>query len=212
MRPLSSVEKYRAGESREIPYDLTDPYDRAIWTALQLYVDFLERLVLQRQQELGISRAKSLIYRRNVDTRSLRPMLAWELEQALTDLRDVARGDKQRESGELYETTRSVVEALFAQEAIYTYAVPTEFWAAGKEATKKRLPDAPAVLNGVLAPLSHLIRVGLGEIVSQSEAARRLGVSVATVAHHIEAGRLPAVRIGRKVCIPAKEISKEQKN
>jgi len=40
----STVELYRSGEILEVPYDLSDPLQRSIWSALQLYMDHVGTL------------------------------------------------------------------------------------------------------------------------------------------------------------------------
>jgi excisionase family DNA binding protein len=207
VRLLSSVERYRAGRLDKVPYDLTDPYDRAIWTALQLYVDHLERMALRRQHELGIYRVRSIIYNERIDTRSLRPKLPWELEQAMQYLKGAVREGSEEDVREVRDAAQGIIEALFTRDGAPPPSIPPGFWEAGKVGKEEYAPDAPTTLDDILAPLSFLIRAGLGSIVSQSEMAQRLGISVTAVAHRIASGQLYAIRVGRSVLIPVEEGS-----
>jgi hypothetical protein len=58
----STVEQYRSGEILEVPYDLSDPLERSIWTALQLYVDHLERRAILAAEEFDLPEIWSALH------------------------------------------------------------------------------------------------------------------------------------------------------
>lgn len=201
MRIMSSVERYRRGEIREAPYDLSDPFGRAIWRALSLYVDHLEMEAARH--------GKNLYEMSGAEVVKLRFRQPWELEESLRDLWKVARGTGRMDPGELYETAQSVAEALFAPKDAGFYRIPPEFWELGGRDLGEGAEEgrAPLVFEETdLAPLSHMLRVGLGELVSQAEAARRLGVAERTVGYRIERGEMRAVRVGRSVLVPVESL------
>jgi len=210
-RLRSTVELYRSREIVQIPYDLSDPLDRAIWTVLQLYIDHIERLAILAAEEFDRPEVWNALqlYIEHPDTegylRSLRFLQAWELEEYLKDLRDAMQGARPMDPAELYYTARRVAEALFAPEnEPITYSIPRDFW----EAERESLPDGalergetPAQLAQTLAPLAHMLRVSLGEHVSRSEAARRLSLTPSEVALRIERGQLRAIRVDGNVLV-----------
>lgn len=207
MRIKSTVERYREGEigREEVSgkYNLSDPADRAIWTATQLYTDHLERLTLSRAPESWENEEGYL--------RNLRFRQAWELEESLRELGAVATGARQMDAGELYEAAQSVAEALFAPEGAASYAIPRDFWEAGRADARSGPPptEAPAELTDTLAPIAHMLLVGLGELVPLAEAAKRAGIGHEGMRNRAEDRRVRSVRVGGRVLIPAADLSGE---
>lgn len=218
-RAVSSVELLRRGQLRDVPYDLNDEYDRAIWTALQLYVDHLERLVLRRGQTEDTPESLDM-YGGNTRHHPMVALQPWQLEQALRELRDAALGDRKVDAADLGANARIVMEALFAPEGISEYSIPPEFWEAGSsgpsddeweehrpwEEAPSVPPEAPAELGNLLKPVWTLLRLGIGELVPQRDAAQRMGLSPKEVSRMLERGEIRAVRIGRSVLLPAHEM------
>jgi len=56
------------------------------------------------------------------------------------------------------------------------------------------------------APLSALIREGLGPLVGQSEAARRLGLTLGGVAQRIRRKEVRRLRVGRRILVPVADL------
>ena len=236
---ISSVELYRRGDMKaaDVGYDLRDPYDRAIWTALQLYLDFLERRALDvsrvEPDADGLSRSGTGVvdaefWRRTSAhdagerLRELRFRLPWELEMYLQDLRSVVRDGGRMDAVELHDTVQGVLESLLgpvriafgmpaaADEEPGAYNIPQEFWELGEQEIPDVGEESTLFLSGVLHPLAVLVRQGYeiatGGSVSQSEAARRLGISAEAVRTRIERGTLRAIKVGRSVFVPADAV------
>lgn len=97
MRPahlLSSVELYREGRLTQWGYDLADPLDLAIWTALQTYVDYLETIDLETNPpEPGVRRGKEDTIYGSRGTGRLTVRAPRDLEDDMLELRDAERGN-----------------------------------------------------------------------------------------------------------------------
>jgi excisionase family DNA binding protein len=223
---LSSLELYRRGELEEVPYDLSDPLDRAIWSALQCYVDYLELLDVERDPA---ARKERNVYGK-LGTRTVSARAPYLLEVHMNELRSWERGRADMGRGELYETALRVLEALFAPAKSLSgvaipwgqgeYGVPRLFWEAGEkelEGPENVGDDELTTLTGVaqeaplrvperLAPLFGLILRALGPMVSQAEAARRLNLTPRGVALRIERSEMRHIRVGGSVLIPEEDV------
>lgn len=184
-RHLSTVELYRAGEVEIPPYDLSEDYDRAIWTCLGLYVDHRER---QETAGLPIHYGEP-----------------WEVEEYLKDLRDHATGERPMEADIAHDTAQAVAEALFTTGAGDTFFIPGEFWGVEIE---DQPPEAPLILNRPVTVLSYMIRAAMGELISQAEVARRLGVSRPSALERIRSRAVPVLRVGRSVLVAEREVER----
>ncbi|MDP9438451.1 MAG: hypothetical protein M3P49_06880 [Actinomycetota bacterium] len=181
----STVELYRKGEIPAAPYDLTDPLDRAIWVAIGLYVDRLDRRVLAGEDP-GFREA-------------------WEVEEYLKDLAAHVRGERVMDYMAGHDTAQAVVEALFATGGLADpVEIPQDFWDAGDP--EDQAAESALVLDRSLAVLSHMVRAALGELVSQSEAARRAGITKQSMAEKIARRGVPVVRVGRSVLVPVSAL------
>lgn len=111
---LSSVELYREGRLTEWKYDLADPLDLAIWTALQTYVDYLETIDLETDlPEPGVLPApKDTIYgSRGTGRLTLRAPR--DLEDDMLELRDAERGKGgEMDQGERFGAALRILEGL----------------------------------------------------------------------------------------------------
>lgn len=218
----SSVERYRRGELEESLYDLSDPLDRSIWYALQAYVDYLETLDLERDTS---AREDSNVYGR-FGTKRLTARSPFLLEVTIRRLRAWERGEEPMGAKDLYDAARKVLEALFSParnlrgEAVAwgegEYGVARVLWDAGEEDAKaaERRPkpltlvahEPPLLVPERAAPLFGLLCKSVGELVTQSEAARRLNLTPAGVALRIERGEMEHLRVGGSVMIPEWDV------
>lgn len=223
---LCSVEIYRRGDLERPPYDMSDALDVAIWCALQEYVDYLERLDLER--DLEERKVKNLYAYRDTRVLNLRP--PGFVESEMLELRAWNRGEKDIDPDELHQVARRVLEAFFAPARSLSgklvpwgrgeYHVDRVLWEAGEEHLEKSEDgaDGSAGLLGVgqwdsphhitprLAPLYALLIKSLGGLVSQAEAARRLNLTSRGVALRIERGEMEHIRVGGSVFIPEKDV------
>lgn len=249
--PLSSVERYRLGQLEENPYDLSDPLDRAIWTALQIYVDTLETGDLE-ERELG--ERESSVYASGAARSTITQREPARFEAYMIDLRDAERGRKPEMTAENRQLTAlRILEALFAPAKQLTgrpmrwregeYNVKAEVWeegegyldglADGHQGTGEyegvqnvgEMEDSrwPAILTRVvhepayllperIAPLMALIIKNLGGLVSQSEAARRLGLTPRGVALRLQRGQMKhVVRVGQHVFLREADVEAAQR-
>ena len=231
---FSSVELYRRGhEMRRFPhrYDFSDPLDRAIWSALQMYVDYLETADLESQEPKNV-------YGKQIGTRTISPRTPRDLEDRMVELRDAERGKEEMTAKGRFETALLVLEGLFApaQEMSGTapnwgdggHGAPRNCWEAGERSLEELEDDGgqavrpeggpwPAMLTRVVqerpllfpervAPLFGLIRRSLGGLVSQSEAARMLDMTPTGIALRIERGEIRRIRVNGKVLVPEADL------
>lgn len=117
MRPehlLSSVERYRTGNLAEWQYDLADPLDLAIWTALQAYVDYLETIDLETNvPESEVRRGKEDTVYGSSGTGRLTLRAPRDLEELMLELRDAERGKgKTMSNEERFGTALRILEGL----------------------------------------------------------------------------------------------------
>ena len=247
MRPaqlLSSVELYREGRLEEWKYDLADPLDLAIWTALQAYVDYLETIDLETTPpEPGARRGREeTVYgSRGSGRLTVRPPRG--LEDDMLELRDAERGDGQAlNDEERFKTALRILEGLslpaqhpsgralgYGDEE---YRVRRNFWEDGARVLDeldeetaapgddpepgggpwpRRLApvasDPPLLFPERVAPLYGLLERGLGKLVSQSDAARRLGLTPRGMALRIEREGIQRVRVAQYVFIPESAVA-----
>lgn len=185
MRFPSSIERYRSGSIAAPPYDLTDLIDRVIWTTLGLYVDHRERRVSSGEE----------------------PWLRdpWEIEEYLRDLAAQVRGQRVLDYRVVHDTAQSMLEALFVTGGVADpVEIPQAFWDAG--ATEDQVAEFALVLDRSLAVLSYMLRTALGEMISQSEAARRTGIAKQSMAEKLSRRSIPIIRVGRSVLVPVAEL------
>lgn len=225
---LSSVELYRRGELEEIPYELSDPLDLSIWCTLASYVDYLELLDIERDSS---EREEANIYG-GMDLRKLDLCQPHLLEVYMLDLRSWELGEKEMSPEGLYQTALYVMEALFTPARDLSgrlvhlgegsYTISRLLWEVGEEALQEGLrrdeteegerplssiaQEAPLLFSERLAPLFGLALKAMGKMVSQSEAARRLGLTPRGVALRIERGEMRHVRVGSNVLIPEEDV------
>lgn len=219
-RAYSSVETYRRLKPEdppyELPYDLADPLDRAIWYALQTYIDYLEMLDLEREPQ---ARKEPNVYGRH-GTGELTARSPFILEKYIKDLRSWGKGEKVLTVEGRHQAALHVLEALFAParnlagEAVVwgegEYAVPRVLWDAGREEQEEDvggpLPpfvaqEPPLLVPERAAPIFQLLEKALGGLVSQSEAARRLNLTPRGVSKRLQRGGLKHVRVGGSVMV-----------
>jgi hypothetical protein len=211
----STVELYRSGEILEIPYDLSDPLERAIWSGLQLYVDHLERRAILAAEEFDRPEVWAALhpYVDHPDSEAYLALLgsrrAWELEEYLKDLREAMHGDGPMDSVELYDAARRVLEIIFASEEAGGYSVSREFWEASDEEAPESAPqraETPVRLAPTLMPLAGMLRAALGEHVPLAEAAQRLSLSPQAVESRIAEGRLRAIPVNGGFLVSAADL------
>lgn len=201
---LTIVERWRYYRLHpaQIGYDLSDPLQRSIWTATQLYVNHLETLALSRGLDLyTLTRA---------EIQELLPIEAWDLESSLWRLRDLV-AEEEIDRHALMRLLVKISTALFGPSRTpYSLYMPREFWdsAATDVAIQTACPGQP---QPALAPLAGLFRRALklagGELINQAEAARRLGLTPRSVSLRIQAGRLEAIRVGGTVLVFAETLA-----
>ena len=237
--PLSSVERYRLGELEEFHYDLSDPLDRAIWSALQIYVDYLETVDLE---ERSVGEREPNVYASDVARATVSQREPARFEAYMTDLRDAERGEVSMGEENRYLTALRILEAIFAPTKQLTgrpmrwrqgeYHIKREVWEEGDRYLEDLLDELreagieeadgggawPPILTRVahepayylperIAPLFALIIKSLGGLVSQSEAARRLGLTPRGVALRIQRGELKhVVRVGQNVFVREEDV------
>ncbi len=207
-RLLSSVELYRRGSDRLVTLDLEDRTELAIYCAVQLYTDYQERLSLRgRRPE---DREGTNLYETEELT-GYEPEVEgtphW-LEAHLKFLRSVAAQSPQDRvvpPEKLFYAAQAVAETLFAPEGSRSYRIPRDLWQAGEEYTNGS-PDTPANLTSTLAPIAHLLQFGFGELISQTEAARRLGLTQEGVRYRVREGLMRSVRVGGGVLVPVADL------
>jgi hypothetical protein len=212
IRLKSTVELYRSGEILEIPYDLSDPLHRSLWSALQLYVDHIERRAILAAEEFDRPEIWSALhpYVEHPDSDTyLAPLgsrRAWELEEYLRDLKEAVYGGSSMDPAELHDAARSVLEILFTSEDADSYSIPRAFWEAGAQESPADRIEAPLQLAQTLTPLASLLRAAIGEHVSLAEAARRLSLSRQTVEARIAEGRLRAIDVDGDILVSAANL------
>jgi hypothetical protein len=216
-RLKSTVEQYRSGEILEVPYDLSDPLERAIWTALQLYVDHLERRAILAAEGFDrpevwaalhpyVDRPRSEDYFGFPGSSD-----AWELEEYLKELREAAHSTSSMNPTDLYEAARAATRALFTPEDGGTCSIPRAFWGADGQRVPERVPEeaeTPVLLAHTLMPLADMLRAALGEHVPLVEAAQRLSLAPRAVESRVAQGRLRAIRVGEDLLVSVADLPK----
>ena len=209
--------------------------ERAIFRALQLYVDEVERLAIRRGEDASIYEMGP---RRQGVVADPTPR---EFEEKLRALWAVAEGDdgfagvpggvpggihggstggvhSGAGSEESFALAEEVCAALFATRsggfwgspaaAPYPYVIPRDLWShdEGRRPRRRDAVATPANPLPDLAPVARWLKAALGELVSQAEASRRLGLTEVGVKARVREGRLRAVRVGGNVMIPVADL------
>lgn len=202
-RSRSSVELYRRGLPSRHPYDLSDSMDRAIYRALQAYVSYEETTVL----EAGPNSADAVL----PPWRS--PAV---FEDGAQDLASWKRGRRPSPRDSTWQLAVFLLRTMFSPAAAGAdedFTVAPGFFKVGKGYV-----PPPGALGPIsrqspfetfwdgLAPLSSLIQDGLGPLVTQSEAARQLGLTPAGVARRIDKKELRRLRVGPGVLVLARDV------
>lgn len=233
MSDTSMVERYRMGEANgDMRMRLSDMEgERAIFRALQLYVDEVERLAIRRGEDISLYEMEP--WQQGV----VAEPTPYELEEKLRALWAVAEGDygfagvpgggagggpSGAGSEESFALAEEVCAALFATRsggfwgspaaAAYPYVIPRDLWS-HDEGRRPRRRDAVATpVNPLpdLAPVARWLKAALGSLVSQAEASRRLGLTEVGVKARVREGRLRAVRVGGNVMIPVVDLPAAQ--
>lgn len=244
---LSSVELYYSGQLTRgcWPYDLSDPLDRAIWTALHAYVGYLANIDLEPAGDLETNAEKGLEERPYTygpgNLRAVTRRLPREIENLILELRDAERGKTPLPKDRRFRKASRVLEGLSApaQElsgrrvewGAEEYSARRNFWEEGEKALKELeegpLDDRtaksgdegpwpksltrvalehPLLFPERVAPLFGLLERSMGELISQSDAARRLGLTPRGVTLRIERGEMRRVRVGQYVFVPAEDV------
>lgn len=214
-RLKNTVELYRSGEILEIPYDLSDPLERSIWTALQLYVDHVERRAILAAEEFDRPEVWSALHPyvdhpdSEVYLAPLGSRRAWELEEYLRDLKEAVHGAGSMDPAELHDAARSVLEILFTSDDTGGYSIPFAFWEAGASEVTDDRTEAPLQVAQTLTPLAGLLRASIGELVPMAEAARRLSLAPQAVEARIAEGRLRAIRVGGDLLVSVADLPED---
>lgn len=202
-RALSTVELYRRGLPLGRTYDLSDPPMRAIFRALQTYVDHEENMVV----EAGLGHGTPVYP-------------PWRSPAVFEDdawrLAAWKRGDSDLSARERWRLALGLLRAMFSPAEAGPdddFVVLPDFFEAGKGYVPPPGPlksvarESPSALfwEG-LAPLSALLRDALGPLVSQSEAARKLGLTPTAVAFRIKRKEMRRLLVGHKALIPAADV------
>lgn len=224
---LCSVELHRRERLEYLNYDLSDPLDLAIWTAVQTYVAYLETADLEAAADEpgGVRVGRSTIYDAGgVESLTLRP--PFELENFMLRLRDEGVGETEAMGDdERFSTALRVLECLSLPTRDSSgkllgygdgeYRVQRNFFDAGE----KLLTDSPGEKAAVsteppvyfperVAPLYALLVRRLGPLVSQSEAARRIGITPRGMALRIGRKGIRQVRVGQYVFIREQDLDR----
>ncbi len=224
MAEISVVERYRMGEANgELRMRLSDMEgERAIFRALQLYVNEVERLAIWRGEDVNIYEMEP--WHQSVVAQPT----PYELEQKLRALWAIAEGDNYFAGGldreptgapsESFALAEEVCEALFATRlygfggssgnAPYPYVIPRDLWSHDEGRRPRRRDAVPTPVNPIpdLLPVARWLKVAFGELVSQAEVSRRLGLTEVGVKARVQEGRLRAVRVGGNVMIPVADL------
>ena len=228
----------------EWKYDLADPLDLAIWSALQAYVDYLETIELETNlpRPEVLTSPKDTIYG-SCGTGRLTVRAPRDLEEDMLELRDAERGKGEAMSDEerfgmaqrILEGLSLAAQNLSGETLDYgdeEYRARRNYWEDGarmleeldeqivthdEEPEQKDSGPWPRRLVRVanehplffperVAPLYGLLERNLGRLVSQSEAARRLGLTPRGMALRIEREGIRRIRVGQYVFIPEEAV------
>lgn len=203
-RALSTVELYRRGLPLPRAYGLSDPPMRAIFRTLQAYVDHEENMVVEAGLEYGTP-----VY---PPWRS--PAV---FEEDAWNLAAWNRGESELSARERWHLALRLLRAMFSPAEASPdddFTFRPDFFEAGKgyvppHPLKPAAQESPSALfwEG-LAPLSALLRDALGPLVSQSEAARKLGLTPTAVAFRIKRKEMRRLRVGRNALIPSADVER----
>lgn len=217
------MERYRRGEANgDLRMRLSDAEgERAIFRAMQLYVNEVERLAIWRGEDVSIYEMEQ--WHQSV----IAEPTPHEMEQKLRALWDVAERELASEAGfaggarepaateESYALADEVCEALFATRVRsfaggtpYPYVIPRDLWSRdeGRRARRRDAVATPVNPLPDLVPIARWLKVAFGELVSQSEASRRLGLTEEAIRARVREGRLRSVRVGGNVLVPVADL------
>ncbi len=216
MAEISVVERYRMGEANgELRMRLSDMEgERAIFRALQLYVNEVERLAIWRGEDATIYEMEPW------HQGAVAEPTPHDLERKLRALWSIAEGGDagHTPSEESYALAEGVCEALFATQrrprasgasgVPYPYVIPRSLWSHDEGRRPRRRDAVASPVNPVptLVPVARWLKAAFGELVSQDEASRRLGLTEEGVRARIRQEKLRAVRVGGNVMIPAADL------
>ncbi len=205
------VERYRMGEANgELRMRLSDlEGERAIFCALQLYVNEVERLAIWGGEEVTIYEMEP--WHQSV----VAEPTPHDLERELRTLWSIAEGGE-APSGESYALAEGVCEALFSTRrrprasggVPYPYVIPRSLWShdEGRRPRRRDAVATPANPIPTLVPVVRWLKAAFGELVSQAEASRRLGLTEEGVRARIREEKLRVVRVGGNAMIPAADL------
>lgn len=199
----SSVERYRLGQSNgELRAAWSDSEEeRAIFCAMQLYVDQAERLAISRGADVTIYQMEaweqSYYFGRTPQ----------EVEYMMRILQVMAQGNDVP-TPESYTIAEEICAALFAPRPGAPYVIPRDLWShdEGRRQRRRDAVESAANPTPTLVPIARWLKRAFGELISQAEASRRLGLTEEGVRARIREGRLRSVRVGGNVMIPAADL------
>ncbi len=157
------MELYRRGEEARIILDLDNEYDRAIYCAVEIYTDYLERMSLTRECENSERRNIYEVEELSPYAPEVKGTPRW-VESSLKLLRSVAAEPPQvrvDQPEDLFDAANDVAESLFAPGGKGPYRIPRDFWESGEKPLDGEA-TAPADQTSNLAPVAHLLRFGFG--------------------------------------------------
>lgn len=207
MAKESVVEMYRMGRANgELAVAWSDSAgERAIFCALQLYVDQVERHAISGGADVTVYEMEH--WEQSVYSSGVTPA---KLEAKLRELKDmVERGDVPTPDESSYALAEEVASALFSPHPKASYVIPRVLWHADDDGRDQRRRDAVETAANplpALAPIASWLRHAFGEMVSQAEASRRLGLTDEGVRARIREGKLRSVRVGGNVLIPTLDL------
>lgn len=182
----------------------------AVYTALQLYVDRIERAALPSPR--AEADASDLF------DPGVAPVPTEELEGHLLRLLDFAHACPRTPSAARatasWEAFLVVTRALFGPPEAGAPRLPQWLWRLAERDDEASAPSHAngRGLEGDLLPVAVLLRRAAvraaGPFVKQSEAARRIGVSPPAVQARVNAGRVRAIRIGGRVLVSRPDVDR----
>ena len=211
MAESSVVERYRRGQANgDLRMRLSDlEGERAIFCALQLYVNEVERLAIWRGEEVTIYEMEP--WHQGV----VAEPTPHALEGKLRALWSIAEGGD-APSEESYALAEGACHALFSTRlrpggrggVPYPYVIPRDLWSHDEGRRPRRRDAVASPVNPLpaLVPLARWLKAAFGELVSQAEASRRLGLTEEGVRARVREEKLRAVRVGGNVMIPASDL------
>ncbi len=220
----SMVERYRSGEANgELRMRLFESEGEwAIFCALQLYVSHVERSAIWREEDVTLYEMEP--GRKSVIAQPTPHELQGKLRALREMVEDAEQGEKATlPTPESYALAEEICEALFATRrrvpglfgniggASYPYVIPRDLWShsEGRRARRRDAVSTPVNPIPDLLPIARWLQAAFGELVSQAEASRRIGMTEVGVRARVQEGRLRAVRVGGNVLIPVADLPPE---